>query len=116
MASGRWSAVPHAQLSIDVRPDRERVILVPHGDLDHFTAPQLRAAVAEVITAGWREVVLDLRNLEFMDSGGIHLLEELRDGALGDANYRMVDGVGPVALPLRLIGAPALLPAAEVAG
>ncbi len=62
--------MPHARLSIDVRPDRERVILVPR--------------------------------------------EDLRDGALGDADYRMVDGVGAVALPLGLIGSPRLLPAADV--
>lgn len=93
-------AVSHDLLRIDVRPDRERVILVLQGALDHFTAPLLRAAVVEVIAVGWQDIVLDLRELRFMDSGGIHLLEELRDGAFGDARYRMVDGVGPAALPL----------------
>jgi anti-anti-sigma factor len=106
--------VHHELLTVDVRPERERIILAPHGELDHFSAPLLRASIYETLALGWDDVVLDLRKLTFMDSGGVHLLEDLRDGVLGRARFSMIDGTGPAALPLQLIGGPRLLPSAEV--
>ena len=103
-----------AALPIDVRPDRDRVFLVPHGDLDHFSAPELRAAIQEVAASGWTRIVLDLRQLDFMDAAGVHLLMDARDGRLGAAAFSMLDGVGPVALPLETIGGERLLPTADV--
>jgi anti-anti-sigma factor len=92
-------------LSVDVRPQGDAVVLACRGALDHFTAPRLRAAVAEARAAGSRRIVLDLSGLDFMDAGGIHLLEDARDGRLGEAEYVMVDGIDAVARPLSLIGA-----------
>jgi anti-anti-sigma factor len=90
------------------------MVLVPRGALDHFTADLLRAAIVAQLADGWEDVVLDLRELDFMDAGGIHLLEDLRDGTLGAASFSMLDGVAPVALPLDLIGGPRMLPRAEL--
>jgi len=106
--------VQHELLTVDVHPDRERIILAPHGELDHFSAPLLRATISETIALGWEDVVLDLRRLTFMDSGGVHLLQDLRDGVLGDAHFTMIDGTGPATLPLQILGGPRLLPTAEV--
>ena len=104
----------HELLTVDVHPDRERVILAPQGELDHFSASLLRATISETVAQGWDHVVLDLRKLTFMDSGGVHLLQDLRDGVLGRARFSMIDGTGPAALPLQLLGGPRLLPSAEV--
>lgn len=104
----------HEHLSVDIRPDQERVVLTPHGELDHFTAEDLRASLEDVVSAGWHEVVLDLRGLDFMDAGGIHLLEDIRDGKLGAADWSMLDGVGAAALPVEVLGGPRLLPLARV--
>ena len=46
---------------------------VVRGELDLATAPQLEEALVSAIEAG-DEVVLDLRELEFMDSSGVRVL------------------------------------------
>ncbi len=104
----------HELLTVNVHPDRERIILAPHGALDHFSAPLLRATISETVALGWYEIVLDLRKLTFMDSGGVHLLRDLRDGVFGNARFTMIDGTGPAALPLQMLGSPRLLPSAKV--
>ncbi len=106
--------LPADDFSVDVRPDRERLVLAPRGALDRFTAPELRSAVVEAVAAGWRAIVIDLRGLEFMDAGGVHLLEQLRDGLAADAHCSMIDGVDAVAFPLELLGHRRLLPLAEM--
>jgi anti-anti-sigma factor len=106
--------VHHELLTVDVLPDRERIILAPHGELDQFSASLLRETISETIASGWDDVVLDLRKLTFMDSGGVHLLQDLRDGVFGDARFTMIDGTGPAALPLHMLGGPRFLPLAEV--
>ena len=103
-------AVPAEDFSVEVRPDRDRVILVCRGDLDHFTADTLREAIAELVVSGWGQIVLDLSQLDFMDLGGVHLLKDARDGVLGVAEYTMIDGNAAVALPLQLTYGHRLLP------
>ena len=48
--------------------------LSPVGRLDSFSAPQLRAKIVAMIEAGHNQIVLDLRQIEFMDSAGIAVL------------------------------------------
>ncbi len=109
----RSLAVPEGTLDIEVRPERHRVVLAPRGSLDHFTAVELRRVIEETAASGWRDVVLDLRGLDFMDSGGVHVLTDVRDGRYGDAQYQMVDGNTVVHLPLVLLGEPRVLPPAD---
>lgn len=58
------------------------------GELDVYTAPQLREALAQVANDGHRQIVVDLDGLDFLDSSGVGVLvaahEELRsdDGDL----------------------------------
>ena len=51
------------------------------GDLDIATSPQLEQALSE---SGARLVVLDLRELEFMDSAGVHAIVDASNNALRD--------------------------------
>jgi anti-anti-sigma factor len=54
--------------------DRDgRAIVLVRGELDLATAPNLEEVVAERLDAG-QEVVLDLRELDFMDSSGLRVL------------------------------------------
>jgi anti-sigma B factor antagonist len=48
------------------------------GDVDMATAPELRRTLEELIDGGATEVVLDCRNLEFLDSSGIGALVAAR--------------------------------------
>lgn len=65
--------------------DGDVVRVVPRGELDLASADVLQDRIGEVLDAGYRDVVLDLRGLTFMDSTGVRLVLELdalarRDG------------------------------------
>jgi anti-anti-sigma factor len=49
------------------------VIVLVRGELDLATAPDLEEVVSERMDAG-QEVVVDLRELQFMDSSGLRVL------------------------------------------
>lgn len=57
-----------------------RLHVIPSGELDLSTAPELEPLVVDAVTAG-RHVVLDLRVLEFMDSSGVRILIEAQNAA-----------------------------------
>lgn len=61
-----------------VRGDAQAVVTV-RGELDLASAGQLEAALAEL--AGVPDVVVDLRELEFMDSRGLQVLLQARTRA-----------------------------------
>ena len=66
-------AIPPEEFSIAASDRDGRAHLTLRGELDLATAPELEQLVNEHIDAG-REVVVDLRGLEFMDSSGIRVL------------------------------------------
>jgi anti-sigma B factor antagonist len=62
------------QLRINVQRDDDRVVLGLHGELDLAGAPRLQS---EIETCGADSVgilVLDLRNLQFIDSAGLRVI------------------------------------------
>jgi anti-anti-sigma factor len=61
-------------LTCDVVPERNVVRVRPVGTLDLATVPVLEEQLAELRSAGFREVIVDLRELVFMDSTGLRLL------------------------------------------
>jgi len=50
-----------------------RLVVVPRGELDLATSPELEDLVLDRLTGG-NAVTLDLRELEFMDSSGVRVL------------------------------------------
>ncbi len=51
------------------------VTVVLAGELDHYTAPQIRAQLDDILQdVAITHMVLDLENLTFMDSSGIGVL------------------------------------------
>ena len=58
----------------DVRPDRDRVVVRVAGELDMAAAPSVAAAVDALLGAGFARVVIDLSDLSFLDSAGVHML------------------------------------------
>ena len=62
--------------SLEVRRrDDGRAAVVVGGELDMTTAGELRTVVGEQLASG--DVLMDLRDLEFMDSSGIAVLDAL---------------------------------------
>jgi anti-anti-sigma factor len=69
------SEVPHVEgFRCEVDPHRAAVHVRPVGELDIATAPVVDARLAELQSAGVRDVVLDLHAVEFLDASGLRLI------------------------------------------
>lgn len=64
--------VPSFELGVDAGD--QRVTFIPRGELDLATAPELEDKVLTAVRDGGRSVVLDLRELTFMDSTGVRTI------------------------------------------
>jgi anti-sigma B factor antagonist len=64
----------HPYLIIDVTGAPRAQTIALTGEADLLGAPSLEAAFAEVCTGEPGLIVLDLRNLTFIDSSGLHAL------------------------------------------
>jgi anti-anti-sigma factor len=85
--------------------------LTPVGELDLATAPLLESAFDAVIRDDDAEmIVLDLRELGFMDSTGIHLLIRMHRACAGGDRLRVINGSRAVERLLDLTGVRAQLP------
>jgi anti-sigma B factor antagonist len=58
-------------------------LITVRGEIDMATAPKLRDLLVQVIDEGSRRIVLDCRDLAFLDSSGIGMLVAARN-RLGD--------------------------------
>jgi anti-anti-sigma factor len=68
-------AVEFPAFAIDVRADGGRVDIVPRGELDLATAPELEQRLLGALREHKTNiVVLDLRQLTFMDSTGVRTI------------------------------------------
>src|SRR3989442_2029982 len=104
---GSLLTAPRLDVAVSARDGHERVVTLS-GELDVSTAPGLRESLAELIaTAPATTVVIDLRELEFIDSTGLGLLvgaqkqarDEGRDLVLGSPRrpvYRALQAAGLV--------------------
>ena len=61
-------------LSIETENVGDAVVLHVAGEVDVFTAPQLREALVGAIEQGSRDVVVDLQGVDFLDSTGLGVL------------------------------------------
>jgi anti-sigma B factor antagonist len=61
-------------LRVDVRREPDRVVLELHGELDLLGAPLLQEEIEKVEADGPGIVVLDLHELEFVDSAGLRVI------------------------------------------
>jgi anti-anti-sigma factor len=94
-------ALFRCEISRDGRSARLRVL----GALDLATVSSLDAEVAELLSAGFRRLVLDLSGLDFMDSTGLRCILDM------DALARQ-DGFSVALVP----GPPAVQRVFEVTG
>jgi anti-sigma B factor antagonist len=65
-------------LNIQSRRDDHRVTLSLGGELDIASSPTLEAKAKELFSEGMKQLVLDLRGLEFIDSSGLNAILRLR--------------------------------------
>jgi anti-sigma B factor antagonist len=68
----------------EVEPRRASVHVRPVGELDLATVPAVEAELRELRAAGFTNLVLDLREVCFLDSTGLHLIVDWH--ATGEAD------------------------------
>lgn len=90
--------------SVDVHRDGDRTIVTPHGELDLATVGELDGSLRPVTGT----IVIDLRELSFVDSTGLRLLLEQTRRA--DATVQLVDGSAPISRLFELTGLRDALP------
>lgn len=85
----------HDALSVDIKSEHNgnAIMYRLHGSLDLATAPSLRAALVEAANEGKHDIIVDLTELEFLDSTGL--------GALIGAHRRALENNGRVRLIIR---------------
>jgi len=66
----------HDELSIDLKSERkgETLVFALRGSLDLATSPTVKAALSDAIERGESKLIVDLRQLEFLDSTGLSVL------------------------------------------
>lgn len=98
--------------AVDVERRRSTLVVVPTGELDLATAPQLSQTIRA--ENDYERLVIDLRELEFMDSSGVRLLvaEQERAGEEGH-ELRIVRGSAEVERVLRVTRLDERLPFVE---
>jgi anti-sigma B factor antagonist len=89
---------------------RSYVRVVTAGELDIATSGDLRAQLDELWDSGWDDVVLDLRQVTFMDSSGLHILIDNHERAAQAAmRFSIIDGSEAVDRALEISGLRELL-------
>lgn len=97
--------------SIDVRPLRDRVQMIPIGEVDIATVPELQHRLGELLDAGFTRIVVDLRRVEFMDSSGLHALLDAHRQAQRDGwELSIIPGRRSVQHVFEITGIGELLP------
>ena len=97
----------HDQLGIDLTTDDAgRTLLFKlRGSLDLATSPTVRAAFSDAIEQGSRHLIVDLTQLEFLDSTGLGvLIGAHRRLAEHDGSLRLVVADGSIARLLNITG------------
>jgi anti-sigma B factor antagonist len=79
-----------AELELESQVDDGTATIVVRGEVDVASAPRLREVLQELVQADAKQIVLDCRGLEFLDSSGIGLLVATRK-RLGDDGELVLD-------------------------
>ncbi|HEX8974892.1 MAG TPA: STAS domain-containing protein [Solirubrobacteraceae bacterium] len=64
----------HSDFRVEVRTEGRAAIVVVRGELDLATSPELEESLRRIWDAGNEQLVIDLRELEFMDSTGLSII------------------------------------------
>ena len=87
------SAPGAGELGLSTEETADAPVLHVRGEVDVYTSPSLRAELYRLIDAGHTRVVLDLHEMDFIDSSGLGVLvgalKRLREQA-GDLELRRV--------------------------
>jgi anti-sigma B factor antagonist len=71
---GQWEEGDVVDLSLETRHTDDVTIVSVGGEIDVYTAPKLRDKVTELVGEGHYQLVIDMENVEFLDSTGLGVL------------------------------------------
>jgi anti-sigma B factor antagonist len=98
-------------LTIDARVEGDWDVVVVRGEVDLYTSPTLRAAIERSLDRGARRVLVDLRDVGFMDSSGLGVLVGgLRRSRERGGELALVCGEGSVMRVLSMTGLDRVFP------
>jgi len=96
--------------STHVQADGTEAHVVPAGELDLLTTPLLERQLAELRETGCERIVLDLRELSFVDSTALHLLVRWTESSRADGfSFEVVEGAASQRRVFDLTGVTPLL-------
>ena len=61
-------------LSLSTRTEGDKTILDVSGEVDIYTAPQLRGQLIDLVSSGHRNLIVDMEGVGFLDSTGLGVL------------------------------------------
>jgi anti-sigma B factor antagonist len=61
-------------LSLETRQVGDRTVVTVGGEIDVYTAPKLRDKITELVNAGHHTLLVDMEQVEFLDSTGLGVL------------------------------------------
>jgi anti-anti-sigma factor len=97
--------------SVRVKPERDVVRVIPVGELDIATVHELERAIRELLDAGFRRLVIDLRELDFIGSTGLRLILTLDAASRQDGiDFALIPGPHPVQRVFEISGVLERLP------
>jgi anti-sigma B factor antagonist len=105
-----WAEVVTVQVAVD-EPASGHVVVALAGELDLAAAPAVADAVGRALSRGTvGEVVIDLAQLTFLDSSGVHALMRAREAVRAQgASFAVRRAVPAVTHVLRIAGVGELL-------
>jgi anti-sigma B factor antagonist len=97
----------HEELTVDIRAEHngEALVFRLKGSLDLATSPSVRAALVEAADEGKHDIIVDLSQLEFIDSTGLGALIGAHRRALEHGGrVRLIVNDGPIQRLLNITG------------
>ena len=61
-------------LNLSTREVLDTTVVEVGGEIDVYTAPKLRDKITELVGAGVYQILIDMENVEFLDSTGLGVL------------------------------------------
>lgn len=64
----------NVDLSLETREAGGQTLLAIGGEIDVYTAPKLRDKISELVASGHQSLIIDMENVDFLDSTGLGVL------------------------------------------
>lgn len=93
------------ELVVDHRTEGDFTVLDVHGEVDVYSAPALDGHITSTISAGQPRIVVNLTDVDFLDSTGLSaLIRGLKHAREADGTLRVVASTEKIIKVFRITG------------